>query len=73
MAIADIRKWRGVPAKRGMRVFSTHSNRFGTIIGTTSGYLKIRLDGDKHAGCYHPTWRLNYLAKDGSVLHSCGN
>lgn len=73
MAIAEIRRWRGVPAKRGMRILSTHSNRWGTIVGTMSGYLRIRLDGDKHAMCYHPTWRLNYYDKNGVLLHSCNN
>ena len=42
-------------------------------MSTTSGYLKIRLDGDKHAMCYHLTWRLNYYDKKGELLHSCGN
>jgi hypothetical protein len=68
VAIADIRKHRGVPAQRGMRIYSRHSNRWGTIISSTSGYLKIRLDGDKHAMCYHPTWKLDYYDKSGSII-----
>jgi hypothetical protein len=57
-----------VPAKIGMRIFSRHSNRHGTIVSTTSGYLKIRLDGDKHAMCYHPTWKLDYYDKSGALI-----
>ena len=70
MAIADIRRHRGVPAKIGMRVFSRHSHRYGTIVWSTSGYLKIRLDGDRHACCYHPTWKLDYLDQSGAVVFS---
>lgn len=33
----------------------------GTIIGSRGGDLRIRLDGDKHPGNYHPTWELDYL------------
>jgi len=68
VAIADIRRHRGVPAKIRMRVFSRHNHRYGTIVWYTSGYLKIRLDGDRHARCYHPTWKLDYLDKSGAVV-----
>jgi hypothetical protein len=70
MSMEQIRRTRGVPAKRGMRVLYTTKNRFGTIIGARGGYLQIRLDGDKHARSYHPTWKLDYLDKDGLVIHS---
>ena len=72
MSMAEIRSYRGVPAKRGMRIFSTHSFQFGTITGSAGGYLKIRLDGEDYSCCYHPTWKLTYLANDGSVLKECG-
>lgn len=65
-----IRKSRGVPAKRGMRVFYGHKGRHGTIKSARGGYLKIQLDGDKSAGVYHPTWELDYLDDDGKVIHS---
>ena len=68
MTIAYIRKSRGVPAKRGMRVFSRHDDRWGTIVSSRSGYLRIRLDGDKHALCYHPTWELDYYDKAGAII-----
>lgn len=65
MAIDQIRKSRSVPAKVGGRVRYTGSAdgvaREGTIIGGKNGYLQIRLDGDKHAQNYHPTWKIEYL------------
>lgn len=65
MSIAQIRESRNVPAKRGGRVRYTGSAdgapRDGVIVGGRNGYLQIRLDGDKHAGNYHPTWKLEYL------------
>lgn len=67
MSIEEIRKHRGIPAKRGMKVFSRHSKRFGVITGTSGGCLKIRLDGDKHSRCFHPTWELEFILNDGSL------
>ena len=61
MSMEQIRKTRGVPAKRGMRVFYESKQRFGTIKSASGGYLRILLDGDKYAGNYHPTWKLKYL------------
>lgn len=59
--MAYIRTAYGVPAKRGGRVLYLYRNRTGTIIGSRSGHLRIRLDGDTHAGLYHPTWELHYF------------
>jgi len=42
----------------------------GTIIGSRGGDLRIRLDGDKHPGNYHPTWELDYLDDEGKVILS---
>ncbi len=64
MTMAYIRDAYRVPAKRGGRVEYTGDRsgpRLGTIIGTCSARLKIRLDGETGAGCYHPTWKLRYL------------
>lgn len=60
----NIRQHRGVPAKRGGRVRYTGGKvpQLGTITAARGGYLMIRLDGEKHAGPYHPTWGLEYLA-----------
>ena len=70
MAIATIREYRHVPAKRGMRIFHSHNGRYGTILGSRGGYLRIRLDGDKHPGNYHPTWELDYMDDEGKVIMS---
>ena len=59
-----IRRYYGVNAKRGGRVRYTggqKGERFGTIKSAQGGYLRIVLDGDKYAGNYHPTWKLEYL------------
>lgn len=65
MSIAQIRESRNVPAKVGGRVIYMGSAsgmpREGVIVGGKNGYLQIRLDGDKHAHNYHPTWKLEYL------------
>jgi hypothetical protein len=63
MSLEYVRRARGVPAKRGGRVRYTHPSppREGTITGAHGGYLRIRLDGDKHSGIHHPTWELEYL------------
>jgi hypothetical protein len=70
MSMERIRKERGVPAKRGMRVryWGSQGLRLGTIRSARGGYLRIRLDGDKHSGNFHPTWALDYLDDDGVVL-----
>ena len=58
-----IRKWYGVPAKRGGRIIYTGNGHreFGTIRGARSIYLKIQLDGHKNATIFHPTWCIEYL------------
>lgn len=58
-----IRDTYGVPAKRGGRIEYTYPSpsRQGTIIGSSGAKLRIRLDGDAHAGYYHPTWELKLL------------
>lgn len=59
-----IRKTYRVPSKRGCRVEYLASDgelMEGTITGAVAGYLRIRLDGAKHSGRYHPTWALKYL------------
>jgi len=63
MGIAFIRKTYGVPAKVGARVeyCSTAGPRKGTITGTRYATLRIRLDGEKRSGLYHPKWNIRYL------------
>lgn len=48
----------GTPAKIGMRI--TADGKPGTIISGRGHHLGIRLDGEKHSGTWHPTWRIDY-------------
>lgn len=68
MSMQWIRDHYGVPAKQGGRVEYTpcegskdEAGKFGTITGTSGPHLLIRLDGQKNALPYHPTWQLRYL------------
>jgi|APCry1669190770_1035315.scaffolds.fasta_scaffold63812_2 hypothetical protein len=67
MSLAYIRNFYDVPAKRGGRVeyYGATPTRFGTIIGASGAYIRIRLDGDKYSHPYHPTWCLKYLDQEG--------
>lgn len=58
-----IRRYYGVPTKRGGRV-RIWTGEEGTIIWTHNAYLKIRLDGG-HTGHYHPRYGIFYF--DGGV------
>lgn len=53
----------GLNIKKGDRVRYTGGKeaREGTITGTYAGKLKIKMDGDKSVGIYHPTWEIEYL------------
>lgn len=63
MTAAYVRDHYQVPAKRHMRVVA--DGKPGVITGFRDQYLLIRLDGDKHTGKWHPTWRIHYLTADG--------
>ena len=54
-----IRNYYKVPAKKGGRVL--YEGKPGTIVGARNAYLLIRLDGEKEAGSYHPTYNITYL------------
>lgn len=66
MSMAWVRKRYNVPAKRGGRVSYTGCGKdeLGTIRSASGGYLRIQLDGLKITHVFHPTWKLEYLAKD---------
>ena len=68
--LADIRRARNVPAKRGGRVRYHGSGKpqLGTIKSSYSGYLRILIDGETHAGNFHPTWQLEYLDDKGATI-----
>jgi hypothetical protein len=65
MSISWVRKRYGVAAKVGGRVEYSGCGKpeMGTITGTISGHLRIRLDGLKHSLPFHPTWCLRYLPR----------
>lgn len=54
-----IRTYYKVPAKRGGKVL--YKGMHGVITSARGGYLRIRLDGEKRIGSYHPTWEITYL------------
>lgn len=58
MSMEYIRKRYQVAAKRGMRVVA--DGKPGVITGSVGSYLRIRLDGEKTSGRWHPTWRIEY-------------
>lgn len=61
MSMQYIRRYYGVPAKRGMRVVAI--GKPGVITGSDDARLRIRLDGESRSGIYHPTWEITYLTE----------
>ena len=63
MTMQYIRDAYKVPARRGARVeFNGHAYpKVGTITGSMDARICVRMDGEKHTGIYHPTWRMRYL------------
>ena len=63
MSMQSIRDRYGVPAKRGGRIRYTANGapHDGTIVASRGDHLRIRLDGLKWIGNYHPTWEIEYL------------
>lgn len=59
MSMDYIRRYYGVPAKRGARI--TFEGKPGVITGSRGQYLIVRLDGDRKADIYHPTWHIEYV------------
>jgi hypothetical protein len=59
----NLRRYYGVPAKRGGRVAYTWRGRCeDTILSAHSHKLWIRFDGDvRRSGPFHPTWEIEYL------------
>lgn len=56
-----VREYYKVPAKRGGRVLVGKDRKPGRITSGAGNYIRIRLDGEKHAGYYHPTWEIEYM------------
>ena len=65
MAMAYIRNYYGVPAKRGGRIRYTGENppKLATIVASRGQYLKVRFDGASMAVQLHPTWAVEYVAE----------
>lgn len=59
MSFDAIRKYYGVPAKRGGRV-RIWTGEEGTIIWTYQSNLRVRLDSG-HVGHFHPQFGILYL------------
>ncbi len=71
MSMEYIRDTYRVPAKRGGRVEYSGDRggpRLGTITGTQSAHLLIKLDGEPEPSPYHPTWELRYLDANGPEI-----
>ena len=63
MTMEYIRKTYSVPAKRGGRIryLGNATPVEGTIVRADGARLYIRMDGEREAFTYHPTWALEYL------------
>lgn len=63
MSMDSIRRFYGVPAKRGGRVVYTGGTvpAHGTIVGSRGDLLRVRLDGTGRTLLFHPAWALEYL------------
>jgi hypothetical protein len=64
MSMDYIRRAYGVQVKRGDRATYTGCGKVehGTVTGADGHYVRIRLDGHKHSGNFHPTWKLSIVA-----------
>ena len=60
MGLDYVRKFYGVPAKRGGRVVV--AGRRGTITSASDSYIMVRFDGESTPRRCHPTWRVTYEA-----------
>lgn len=63
MSMRYIRRYYKVPARRGARVEYTGEQepQQGTITSSEGARIRVRMDGEKHTGIYHPTWEMRYL------------
>jgi hypothetical protein len=53
-----VRRFYGVPAKRGQRV--TVEGRPGIVASFPGQYIGVRFDGEKSTTRCHPTWEVDY-------------
>ncbi|MFI5614674.1 hypothetical protein [Amycolatopsis sp. NPDC051903] len=59
MSAAYVRRYYGVPARRGARV--EFDGRPGVITSCPGAHVRVRLEGETHSALAHPTWRMTYL------------
>lgn len=71
MSLEYIRKTYLVPAKRGVNVIA--NGDCGVITGARGAYLRIRVEGRKKTGFYHPTWQMQYLLKTEKTMQENRN
>jgi hypothetical protein len=61
----------GVKVRPGQRVKYTGDRiagvQLGTVVSIKGAYVHIRLDGQKNAMPFHPTWELEYVPVDGGA------
>ena len=60
--MAAVRRFYGVPARRGTRVtYRGYENPLpGRIISSTGSHLYLCLDDGRRFGPCHPTWQMDY-------------
>jgi hypothetical protein len=63
MTMAELRKYRAVPAKRGMRV--KVDGKMGRITGNYGDSIRVRFDESNWIQQCHPWWRVVYYGPDG--------
>jgi hypothetical protein len=67
-----LKEQRGLPFLRiGMRV--TVDGRPGRVVDQGGGEMSVIFDGTDFQQACHPTWRVHYLADDGSVIRAYGD
>ena len=66
MGMAQIRKQRDVPAKRGMTV--EVDGRLGRITSASHGHIMVRYWGLSFSFPCHPTWRVRYYDHHGQLI-----
>lgn len=58
----SLRRYYGVPAKRGARVaYTWHGYREGRILSAKDHKFYVRFDDGDRVGPFHPTWEIEYL------------
>jgi hypothetical protein len=67
MSMAYIRRYYGVPAKRGARIhyWEFGADRKGTIVGSRDQYLRVRFDDEPNRiDTVHATSGVEYLQEE---------